>query len=461
VKYFKNIIPFEEDFLKIIIIGAGKVGLQIAQTLSRENHDITIIDKREDIREDIDSNLDIMTIIGNGANVRTLEEAGIREADMLIAVARNDEINMISCMAAKQFNVASTVARIRNSEYMYNGSLSKEKLGIDYVINPDRATAEEIVRLLKTPSNVCEAQDFADGKISLFGIKIEEDSHFANKKIRDINFGCQTLMVAIFRENALLIPTGDHEIKIGDQIYLLTEKGNCSDLELLCDKKNGLLQNVLIFGGSNIGIQAASLLNKIGIKTKLIEIDKQKCEKISELLPHTLVINGDGTNIELLKEEGIEETDGFVAVTGYDEENLLVSLLAQHLGTKKVIAKISRTNYIPILEKIGVDAVVNPHLTTVSAILRFLNRDELISLTLLKEGELEVVELIAQKYSKINNKSLKLIDFPDNTIIGAIIRNDEIIIPHGEDFIMEGDKVFLFTQRTEIKKIEQLFYKVG
>ena len=213
------------------------------------------------------------------------------------------------------------------------------------------------MRLLKTPSNVCEAQDFADGKISLFGLKIEEDSHFANKKIRDINFGCQTLMVAIFRENALLIPTGDHEIKIGDQVYLLTEKGNCSDLELLCDKKNGLLQNVLIFGGSNIGIQAASLLNKIGIKTKLIEIDKQKSETISELLPHTLVINGDGTNIELLKEEGIEETDGFVAVTGYDEENLLVSLLAQHLGTKKVIAKISRTNYIPILEKIGVDAV--------------------------------------------------------------------------------------------------------
>jgi trk system potassium uptake protein TrkA len=443
--------------LKVIIIGAGKVGIQIAQTLSTENHDVTIIDKREDIRQDLDSNLDIMTIIGNGANVRILEQAGIKEADMLIAVTRIDEVNMVACMTAKQFNVAKTIARIRNTEYMYSNSLSKEKLGIDYVINPERATAKEIVRLLKTPSNVCEAQDFASGKISLFGLKIEEDCHFANKKIRDISFGRHTLMAAIFREDNLIIPTGNDEIFIGDTVYLLIRKENYSDLELLCNKKSGVLQNVLIFGGSNIGIQVASLLNKIGIKTKLIEMNKQKSETISELLPQTLVINGDGTNIELLKEEGIEKTDGFVAVTGYDEENLLVSLLAKHLGTKKVIAKISRTNYIPILEKIGIDAVVNPRLTTASAILRFLKRGELITLTLLKEGEIEVAELIAQPDSKINDKPLKSIDFPKNSIIGAIIRNEEVIIPHGDDFIKSGDKVIVFTKTTEIKKIEQLF----
>ena len=456
-------MAFQEDFLKIIIAGAGKVGLQIAQVLSRENHDITIIDKREDIRDDIDSNLDIMTIVGNGASVRILEQAGIRETDMLIAVTRNDEVNMIACMTAKQFNVASTVARIRNSEYeyMYNGSLSRENLGIDHTINPDKATAEKIVRLLKTPSNVCEAQDFADAKISLFGLKIEEGNHLIDKKIKDINLSSQTLIVAIIRQNTLLTPTGDHKIKFGDQIYILTEKKVCSDLELLCNKKNGLLQNVLIFGGSNIGIQVASLLNKIGIKTKLIEINKQKCEKISELLPQTLIINGDGTNIELLKEEGIEEIDGFVAVTGYDEGNLLVSLLAKHFGTKKVIAKISRMNYIPILEKIGIDAIVNPHLTTASAILQLLKHDRLISLTLLKEGELEVIELIAKKNSKIIDSPLKIIDLPDNTIIGAIIRNNKVIIPHGEDFILEGDKVFIFTKKVELKKIEQLFNEVG
>lgn len=443
--------------MKVIIIGAGKVGIQIAQTLSTENHDVTIIDNREEIRQDLDSNLDIMIIIGNGANVRILEQAGIRETDMLIAVTKTDEVNMIACMTAKQFNVPNTIARIRNSEYMYDNSLTKEKLGIDYIINPEKATAIEIVKLLKTPSNVCEAQDFAGGKISLFGLKIEEDCHFINKKIKDINFGHNTLMVAIFRDNNLITPTGKHNIMVGDIVYLLTKKENYSDLELICNKKNGLLQNVLIFGGSSIGVQTASFLNKIGIKTKLIELSKEKSETISEIIPQTMVINGDGTNIDLLKEEGIETADGFVAVTGYDEENLLVSLLAKHLGTKKVIAKISRTNYIPILEKIGIDAVVNPRLTTVSAILRFLKRGEMITLTLLKEGELEVAELIAQKESKINNRPLKSIDLPDNSIIGAIIRNEEVTIPHGDDFITEGDKVIVFAKTTEIKKIEQLF----
>ncbi|MFW6130004.1 MAG: Trk system potassium transporter TrkA [Atribacterota bacterium] len=443
--------------MKIIIIGAGKVGSQIAQTLSAENHDVTIIDKRGDIRQDLDNNLDIMTIVGNGANVRILEQAGIKQADMLIAVTRSDEVNMIACMTAKQFNVAKKIARIRNTEYMHSNSPSKEKLGIDFVINPERATAKEIVKLLKTPTNVSEAQDFAGGRISLFGLKIEETCKCANKKIKDINFGPNTLLTSIFRENKLIIPSGDDELLLDDKIYILLKRENYEDLELICNKKSCAMQNVLILGGSNIGIQTASLLNKIGIKTKLIEVNKAKCEKIAELLPQTLVINGDGTNIDLLKEEGIETIDGFVAVTGYDEENLLVSLLAKHLGTKKVIAKISRTNYIPILERIGINAIVNPRLTTASAILRFLRRGEMISLTLLKEGGAEVIELVAHEYSKVLNKPLKSIDLPQNTIIAAIIRKEEVIIPHGEDSIIEGDKIIVFAKATELKKIEQLF----
>ncbi len=445
------------NIVKIIIIGAGKVGSQIAQTLSAENHDVTIIDKRDDIRQDLDNNLDIMTIVGNGANVRILEQAGIKQADMLIAVTRSDEVNMIACMTAKQFNVAKKIARIRNTEYMYSNSLSKEKLGIDFVINPERATAKEIIKLLKTPTNVSEAQNFTGGRISLFGLKIEEGCKCANKKIKDINFGPNTLLASIYRENKLIIPSGDDELLLDDKVYILLKRENYEDLELICNKKSCAMQNVLILGGSNIGIQTASLLNKIGIKTKLIEVNKAKCEKIAELLPQTLVINGDGTNIDLLKEEGIETIDGFVAVTGYDEENLLVSLLAKHLGTKKVIAKISRTNYIPILERIGINAIVNPRLTTASAILRFLRRGEMISLTLLKEGGAEVIELVAHEYSKIINKPLKSIDLPQNTIIGAIIRKEEVIIPHGEDFIAEGDKVIVFAKSTELKKVEQLF----
>jgi len=196
--------------------------------------------------------------------------------------------------------------------------------------------------------------------------------------------------------------------------------------------------------------------SKSGIGT-LLGVKETKCEKIAEILPQTLVINGDGTNIDLLKEEGIETIDGFVAVTGYDEENLLVALLAEHLGTKKVVAKISRTNYIPILEKIGIHAVVNPRITTASAILRFLRHGEVLSLTLIKEGEAEIAELVAQKNSRVLDKPLKTINLPDNTILGAIIRQGKVIIPHGEDFISEGDKVIIFSKTADIKKLEQLF----
>ena len=350
--------------MKVIIIGAGKVGIQIAQTLLSENHDVTIVDKREEIKQDLDSHLDIMTIIGNGANVRVLEQAGIRNAGMLIAVTQSDEVNMIACITAKQFEVKKTIARIRNSEYMYEDSLSKEKMGIDFIINPENSTALEIIGLLKTPVNVCETQDFAGGKVSLFGVKVEEDNLFANKKIKDTNLGQHLLIAALFREDNLIIPNGEDEIYVGDIAYLITKKEDVTSIGQFCGRKNISIQNVIILGGSNIGIQTAAFLNETGIKTKLIEIDKEKCEKISDLLPQTLIINGDGTNIELLREEGIDQTDGFVSVTGFDEDNLLTALLAKHLGAKKVIAKISKTNYIPILEKIGIDAVVNPQLIT-------------------------------------------------------------------------------------------------
>ncbi|MDD2353174.1 MAG: NAD-binding protein, partial [Atribacterota bacterium] len=233
--------------MKIIIIGAGKVGSQIAQTLSSENHDVTIIDKREDIRQELDNNLDIMTIVGNGANVRILEQAGIKEADMLIAVTRSDEVNMIACMTAKQFNVEKKIARIRNSDYMYPNSLSKEKLGIDFVINPEKVTAKEIIRLLKTPANVSEAQDFAGNRISLYGLKIEENCPCINKKIKDINFGANTLLASIYRDDKLIIPSGDDELLIDDKVYILLKKESYEDLDLLCNKQPVLCRMYLFW----------------------------------------------------------------------------------------------------------------------------------------------------------------------------------------------------------------------
>jgi len=443
--------------LKIIIIGAGKVGCQIAKTLSSENHDVVIIEKDDMKRQSAQNSLDVLTILGNGANVRTLEEAGIKQSDMIIAVTSSDEANMLACMTAKQFGVPHKIARIRNPEYLYTNALSREKLGIDFTINPERATAKEIVRLLKTPKNVAQVQNFAGGKVQLFELKIEEGLPFINQQLKAVSFKYPILVAAIYRKDKIIIPDGEEKIIAGDNLYVLIKKDNFSGLNEIFNEKPLNMQNVMILGGSRIGIQTALILTKLGINNKLIERDKEKCEKIAESLPHTLVINGDGTNVDLLKSEGIETTDGFVAVTGYDEDNLLVALLAKHLGTKKVIAKVDRTNYIPILEKIGVNAVVNPRMTTASAILRFIRRGKIISLTLLKEGEAEVIELIVNPNSKIINKPLKKANLPQNTIIGAIVRKDRVIIPHGNDIIQPEDKIIIFALSSDIKKIEKIF----
>jgi len=443
--------------LKIIIIGAGKVGCQIAKTLSSENHDVILIDKNDTIRQSAKNNLYVLTILGNGANVRTLEEAGIKQADMIIAVTSSDEANMIACMTAKQFGVPQKIARIRNPEYLYAKALSREKLGIDFTINPERATAREIVKLLKSPINVAQVQSFAGGKVQLFELKVEDSFPFINQQLKAITFKYPVLVAAIYRNDKIIIPDGEEKIIVGDNLYILIKKDYFAGLNEIFNEKPLSMQNVMILGGSRIGIQTALILAKLGINTKLIERDKEKCEKIAESLPHTLVINGDGTNIDLLKSEGIETTDGFVAVTGFDEDNLLVALLAKHLGTKKVIAKVDRTNYIPILEKIGVNAVVNPRMTTASAILRFIRRGKIISLTLLKEGEAEVIELIVNPHSKIINKPLKKANLPQNSIIGAIVRKDRVIIPHGNDIIQPEDKIIIFALSSDIKKIEKIF----
>jgi trk system potassium uptake protein TrkA len=376
---------------------------------------------------------------------------------MVIAVTSSDEANMIACMTAKQFGVPQKIARIRNPEYLYANALSREKLGIDLTINPERATAREIVKLLKSPINVAQVQSFAGGKVQLFELKVEGSFPFINQQLKSIIFKYPILVAAIFRNDKIIIPNGEEKITVGDNLYILIKKDYFAGLNEIFNQKPLNMQNVMILGGSRIGIQTALILAKLGINTKLIERDKERCEKIAEKLPHTLVINGDGTNIDLLKSEGIETIDGFVAVTGFDEDNLLVALLAKHLGTKKVIAKVDRTNYIPILEKIGVDAVVNPRMTTASAILRFIRRGKIISLTLLKEGEAEVIELIVSPHSKIINKPLKKANLPRNSIIGAIVRQDKVIIPHGDDIIQPEDKIIIFALSSDIKKIEKIF----
>jgi trk system potassium uptake protein TrkA len=443
--------------VRIIIIGAGKVGFSLAQMLSYENHDVVVIEKKPLRQKIVEENLDVQTILGSGASTSVLEEAGVAEADLLIAVTEIDELNMISCLIAKQYGVKKTVARIRNPEYLENTKFSPTtSIGIDLVINPERVTAKMISKLIHVPEAI-NVEYYADGKVQLLELYIKKDSPVVNKSLIEINFPKPNLIVAILRDEKMIIPRGSDVLKPGDLIFVIAETKNMLAVEKVLGEKRTKVENVIILGGGRIGYYLAKLLEKKPVSVKVIDKDLEVCRKISSELNDTLVLHGDGTDISLLEEEDTGKADMFIAVTNDDKVNLLVSLLAKHLGAKKTAAQIRRSDYVPLIEKVGIDVAVSPRMLTAGAILQFIRRGDIVSVTLLGSAKAEMIELVVPDSSKIVKKPLKKLKFPRHAIIGAIVRGNDVIVPTGDDFINPGDRVMVFALPEAIKKVEKFF----
>lgn len=443
--------------MRIIIIGAGKVGFSLAQMLSYENHDVVVIEKKPLRQKIVEENLDVQTILGSGASTSVLEEAGVAEADLLIAVTEIDELNMISCLIAKQYGVKKTVARIRNPEYLENTKFSPTtSIGIDLVINPERVTAKMISKLIHVPEAI-NVEYYADGKVQLLELYIKKDSPVVNKSLIEINFPKPNLIVAILRDEKMIIPRGSDVLKPGDLIFVIAETKNMLAVEKVLGEKRTKVENVIILGGGRIGYYLAKLLEKKPVSVKVIDKDLEVCRKISSELNDTLVLHGDGTDISLLEEEDTGKADMFIAVTNDDKVNLLVSLLAKHLGAKKTAAQIRRSDYVPLIEKVGIDVAVSPRMLTAGAILQFIRRGDIVSVTLLGSAKAEMIELVVPDSSKIVKKPLKKLKFPRHAIIGAIVRGNDVIVPTGDDFINPGDRVMVFALPEAIKKVEKFF----
>lgn len=443
--------------MRIIIIGAGKVGFSLAQMLSYENHDVVVIEKKPLRQKIVEENLDVQTILGSGASTSVLEEAGVAEADLLIAVTEIDELNMISCLIAKQYGVKKTVARIRNPEYLENTKFSPTtSIGIDLVINPERVTAKMISKLIHVPEAI-NVEYYADGKVQLLELYIKKDSPVVNKSLIEINFPKPNLIVAILRDEKMIIPRGSDVLKSGDLIFVIAETKNMLAVEKVLGEKRTKVENVIILGGGRIGYYLAKLLEKKPVSVKVIDKDLEVCRKISSELNDTLVLHGDGTDISLLEEEDTGKADMFIAVTNDDKVNLLVSLLAKHLGAKKTAAQIRRSDYVPLIEKVGIDVAVSPRMLTAGAILQFIRRGDIVSVTLLGSAKAEMIELVVPDSSKIVKKPLKKLKFPRHAIIGAIVRGNDVIVPTGDDFINPGDRVMVFALPEAIKKVEKFF----
>lgn len=442
--------------MRIIIIGAGKVGYYLAESLCKENH-VTIVDRNDAALKRAEEQLEVLCIKGNGVSANVLLEAGIKHADLIIAVTSTDEVNMLCCLTGKKLGAAKTIARVRDPEYAQELSLLKEELDIDMVINPEQATADEIARSMNL-SSAMNLESFAKGRVKLIEINVTEDMPIAGMRIRDIpnKYSSQILIGVIVRDDDVIIPEGENIIEPGDSIYVIGKSSNIYNFGKLVNKSHVKLRNVMIMGGGRIAIYLANQLIEMDMKVKILEIDKEKCIELSEMLPDSLIINGDGSEEELLQSENIGDMDAFISMTGIDEENIMAALIAKQNGAKRIIAKISRLNYLNVAKNLGVDSVISPKLITSNRILTYLKRDNIETLYRIIEGKAEIIEFIATKNSKVLNIKIKDLILPHDVIVATIVRRNEIVIPHGEDIIHEGDRVIVIARNRNIKKLNDI-----
>ncbi len=444
--------------MKIIIVGAGEVGFHIAQKLSEENQNVVLIDKDPQKIKRITEDLDVQAILGGGTSPQVLREAGVKEADMLIAATDSDEVNLISCLLGKNLNpYMLKMARVRNPEYLDEKELfGQDLLGIDHVINPESVMVETILRVMEVPG-ASEVIDFVGGRVKLIGFTIGEDSLFAGHKLASFKGLEEKVLVgAIARGDQILIPSGDDVIQVDDLIYVVVRNEEMDRILKVFYPRETPLRRIIIVGAGQTGEALATALDQTKIKTRIIDKDNERCISLAEKLERVIVINGDGTDRDLLQEENVGDVDFMVAITGDEESNVLISLLAKGLGAKKTITRISKLSYIPLVSAIGIDTVVSPRLSAVRAILQHIRRGKIISVAPLKGEHAEAIEAEALETSDIVNVPLSDVKFPKGALIGAIVRDDQIIIPRGDSIIRPKDRLIIFALQQIIPKLEKL-----
>jgi trk system potassium uptake protein TrkA len=404
-----------------------------------------------------------MCIKGNGVSTKILLEADVENSDLLIAATSSDEMNMVCCLTAKKLGVGHTIARIRDPEYASELSLLKKELGLDMVINPEQAAGSEIARLIKFPPAV-NVEIFAKGRVEMVEISVTRSMAIAEMRLKHIanRFSSSVLIGAVHRGDEVIIPDGEFKIKENDSIYIIGQPSKVYDFCTRIGIHIQKIKNVMIMGGGRISYYLAAYLDEMNIRVKIVEIDRGRCMELTELLPRALIICGDGSDEALLKSENISEMGAFVAITGRDEDNLISALMAKQYGVGKVIAKINRLNHSDIIKSLGIDSVVSPKLITVNYILRYVRGlqnamgNPVNALYRIVGDKAEVIELIAGNYAKYTDIPLKKLNVKKGILIAAIVRKNEIIIPHGNDVLKSGDNVILITKDKIVTDLDNI-----
>jgi trk system potassium uptake protein TrkA len=445
--------------MNILILGAGEIGLQLSKQLSQEKHNITIVDRDHEHVIKADEQLDAFVVEGHASSYKVLIKADIENIDILAAMTNQDEVNLHACQIAKRVGVHTTIARVRNPELTEPGFiLSQKEMGTDLIIHPEKETADAIVRLIRR-SSATDVIEFADGKIQLLGIRVELDSPVLRVPLKELGARLgnpPVRIVAINRRESTIIPRGDEVLVPRDQIFVISDPDYITEYLKFTGKSGTRIDNIMILGGGLIGQFVARALGD-ELHVKIIESNAAKSQEIADILPHSLIIHGDGTDVDLLAAEGITDMDAFIAATGDDENNIIATLVASHLKVPRTIALVNKTEYLPLTPTIGLDAVVSKQVLTVNAVLRFIRYKNVASLATLPGVDAEIIEFVASSGSKITRKPLKETRFPKHAIVGAVMHNDRLVIPTGDTQINPGDKVVVFSLPKALGDVTKLF----
>lgn len=448
--------------MKIVIAGAGEVGYELSKVLSIEKHDVTVIDERKSCLQRVLENLDVLTVEGNATSPNVLVEAGAQDADLMVAVTSVDEVNIIASMMAKRLGVKRVIARVRNNELSRPDSpLTPSELGIDVLIHPEESAANEIHQLVKRAS-ATDVVSLADGQLQLVGLRVEKNSDIINTTLEDLAESYSEIpfrVVAISRRGRTIIPRGNNQIMPLDHIFIITKVEHIRDIVEATGHKDVSLRRIMIAGGDEVGRMLARKLSKDKQKweIKLIEPNPDIATEIANNQRDILVLNGDPTDPNLLVVEGIQEMDAFVSVTEDEESNIISCLMSKHLEVKKAVALVSKPQYIPLSQTIGIDAVVNVKASASDEIHRHIRQEQLLTVKALQGIKAEIMEVVAGKNCDISDKPIHSIGIPEGIVIGGILSGDSAEVATGDSVIKKGDRVIVLALPNAINQVEKLF----
>jgi trk system potassium uptake protein TrkA len=446
--------------MKIVIAGTGEVGFHLAKLLADEAQDIYVIDTDEERLKYLDQHLDVITHAGSATSLKTLEMANVKNADLFISVTSSEEANILSAIISKRLGAKYTIARINNYEFIKNKSIMDFKeLGVDAFFSAKDLAAKEILRLMKQ-SALTDNFDFADGKLSLIGIYLDSRSVLIDMTINEskkFNPEMNFMPVAILRNNKTIIPRGQTIFKKNDHIYFTTSQEFIPHILKLCGKENIPIKNVMIMGGSSIGVLAAKMLQD-QYNVKLIEMDRKKCIQLVEKLQNTLIIHADGREVDLLENENLSEMDAFISLTGNSETNIIACLSAKAHGVRKTIASVENIKYINLSQEIGVDTMINKKLIAASNIFRHIRKGDVSNIASLHGVNAEIIEFTAKENTKITKGPIKELNFPKTAIIGGVIRGKHVIFPLGQFQIIPEDHVIVISFEEGVQVVEKFFH---